>query len=97
MSRNTEPTLNVELGRLLCERHPEWIPDKTLFTECTDVISENAAARLDLLIHPRGGQPVAIETEFKAGPQVDQEAVERLGKTVRSSRQLIESAISWPA
>jgi len=92
--RNIESTLNADLGQLLCDRHPEWTLNQTLFTECTDVIAGNAAARIDLLVHPHGGQPVAIETEFKAGPQVEKEARSRLGKTVRQSRETIESAIS---
>ena len=94
MPRNIETILNAELGHLLCARHPEWVPNRTLFTECTDVIKESAAARIDLLVHPPGGQPVAIETEFKTGPQVDREAASRLGKTVNSTQETIESAIS---
>lgn len=94
MPRNVESSLNYKLGQLLCKRHPEWIADKTLFTECTDILVESAAARVDLLVQPPSGQPVAIETEFRAGTQVDKEAQTRLGKTVRKSNEPIESAIS---
>lgn len=94
MPRNVESSLNTALGRLLCKCNPEWIPDSTLFAECTDVLLENAAARPDLLVQPPGGQPVAIETEFRAGPQVDREARSRLGQTVKGTNERIESAIS---
>ena len=94
MPRNTESTLNAKLGQLLCERHPEWILNETVFTECTDVIDGHASARLDLLVHPSGGQPVAIETEFKTGPQVDEEAQQRLGLVVKDRQETIESALS---
>lgn len=94
MPRNVESTLNTALGQLLSSRHPKWILNRNLFTECTDVIDENVSARLDLLVHPTGGQPVAIETEFFAGPQVEMEAKSRLGKTVKSTGETIESAIA---
>ncbi len=94
MPRNVESTLNTALGQLLSSRHPKWILNQNLFTECTDVIDENVSARLDLLVHPHGGQPVAIETEFIAGPQVEMEAKSRLGKTVKSTGDRIESAIA---
>lgn len=94
MPRNVESTLNTVLGQLLCSRHPRWILDQTLFIECTDIIRENKAARIDLLVHPTGGQPVAVETEFKAGPQVEGEAKARLKKTVKSNGERIECAIA---
>ena len=94
MPRNIESSLNRALGRLLSERNPEWVPDRTLFAECTDVLVGNSAARPDLLVQPPGGQPVAIETEFRAGPQVEREAESRLGEMVKGINERIESAIS---
>ena len=94
MPKNVESSINIALGRLLCQHNPEWIQDKTLFAECTDVLLENNSLQPDLLVQPRGGQPVAIETEFKTGPQVDREARSRLGLTVKISNEPIESAIS---
>ncbi|MDE2833528.1 MAG: hypothetical protein OXM02_03305 [Bacteroidota bacterium] len=79
---------------MLSERNPEWVPDRTLFAECTDVLVGNSAARPDLLVQPPGGQPVAIETEFRAGPQVEREAESRLGEMVKGINERIESAIS---
>jgi len=94
MPKNIESSLTTALGRLLCDCNPEWVPDRTLFAECTDVLVGNSAARPDLLVQPPGGQPVAIETEFKAGPQVEREAESRLGQKVKGINEPIESAIS---
>ena len=74
MPRNVEATINTKLGELLCLRNPHWILNRTLFTECSDMILGSAGSRIDILVHPDGGQPVAIETEFREGPQVEREA-----------------------
>lgn len=94
MPRNIESTLNTELGRLLCDRNSSWVLNETVFTECTGIIKESAGSRPDLLVHPVGGQPVAIETEFRAGKQVEREAQSRLGKTVKKTQDTIECAIA---
>ncbi len=94
MPRNIESTINGELARLLCQRHPKWDLNRTLFSECTGVIADNAALRPDLLVQSPGGQPVVIETEFKAGPQVDKEAKSRLNMRLWDSQERIESAIA---
>lgn len=91
---NIESTINTELGRLLCNRNPRWILDKTVFIENTGIIEESAGARIDILVHPAGGQPVAIETEFKVSNQVETEARSRLGKTVKKTQDKIECAIA---
>jgi len=94
MPQNVEAIINAAIGGKLCEKNPHWELDKTLFTECSDVILESAGSRIDILVHPKGGQPVAVETEFKEGPQVEREAVSRLGKTVKSSHEIIECAMA---
>ena len=94
MPRNVEATVNTKLGELLCLRNPHWVLDRTLFTECSDVILGSAGLRIDILVHPKGGQPVAIETEFREGPQVEREAVSRLGKRIKPSQEVIECAMA---
>ena len=94
MPQNVESTINTELGKLLCLRNPHWVLNKTLFTECSDVILGSAGLRIDILVHPTGGQPVAVETEFREGPQVEREAVSRLGKKVKPSQEIIECAVA---
>ena len=94
MPRNVEATVNTKLGELLCLRNPHWVLNRTLFTECSDVILGSAGLRIDILVHPKGGQPVAIETEFKEGLQVEREAVSRLGKRIKPSQEVIECAMA---
>ncbi len=94
MPRNVETTINTELGKLLCSKNPHWVLGKTLLTECSDVILGSAGSRIDILVHPKGGQPVAIETEFRQGPQVEREALSRLGKAIKPSQEIIECAMA---
>jgi len=94
MPQNVEAIINAAIGGKLCEKNPHWELNKTLFTECSDVILGSAGSRIDILVHPKGGQPVAVETEFKEGPQVEREAVSRLGKTVKPGHEIIECAMA---
>ena len=94
MPRNVETTINTELGKLLCSKNPHWVLGKTLLTECSDVILGSAGSRIDILVHPKGGQSVAIETEFRQGPQVEREALSRLGKAIKPSQEIIECAMA---
>ncbi|MDE2769835.1 MAG: hypothetical protein OXI44_01445 [Bacteroidota bacterium] len=94
MPRNVEATVNTKLGELLCLRNPHWVLNRTLFTECSDMILGSAGSRIDILVHPDGGQPVAIETEFREGPQVEREARSRLGKVVKPKHEVIECSMA---
>ena len=94
MPRNVEATVNTKLGELLCRRNSHWVLDRTLFTECSDIILGSAGSRIDILVHPKGGQPVAIETEFREGPQVEREARSRLGKVVKTNHDTIECSMA---
>ena len=91
--KNVESTLNTELGRLFIPRHPLWNQDN-VHAERTGTLRDHPGRKIDILVENPGGQPVAIETEFQAGPQVRREAEDRLGMSLRSSGRTIESAIS---
>ena len=92
MARNIEPILNAKLGELLIARHPRWTNENVHY-ECKDVLLNYPRRQIDVLVENPFGQPVAIEAEFTAGPQVGREAESRLGLKTNSDK-IIESAIS---
>lgn len=91
--RNTEPQANGALARALMRRHPLW-DDTTVHTERTRVLRGRSALQVDILIHTRARQPVAVETEFAPAASVENEAIGRLGRRLESTGETIESAIS---
>lgn len=98
MAKNVEETLNVKLGELLIARHPRW-SHENVHAERTGTLLNHPLKKIDVLIENPSGQPVAVETEFVAGPQVRREAESRLGLKLSSDMAInpgepIESSIS---
>ena len=93
MPRNTEPQANGALARALTEMHPLW-DDTTVHAERTRVLQGRSGLQVDILIHTPACQPVAVETEFAPAATVEHEAIQRLGKRLKSTGETIESAIS---
>ena len=96
--RNTEPQANYELARALKRRNPEWT-DRTVHAERTHVIrqavpSTGTGKRPDILINPPRSQPVIMETEFAPALTVEQDAIARLGTSLRLSGTNIEGVLS---
>lgn len=92
MARNIEKTLNVKLGELLIDRHPRW-SHENVHAERTKTLHGHPSKQIDVLIENPSAQPVAVETEFAAGPQVGREAESRLGLEL-SSRMAINPGMS---
>ena len=88
----TEPTFNVELAAVLRNKHPHW-PERVT-AEQYGVIQGLPNHQIDILVHGTGNSPVAIETEFFPALAVENEAISRIGKVVKSSGQAIEHAIA---
>ena len=95
MPRQTEPSANNALGRLL----QRMLPTCQVRTENTQAIAGHPGLRPDILITATGRSPVVIEAEFAPGPNVEAEARERLGLRTTSDGRLIEAAValSYPA
>ena len=96
--RNTEPQANYELARALKRRNPDWT-DRTVHAERTHVIrqavpSTGTGKRPDILINSPRSQPVIVETEFAPARTVEQDAIARLGTSLRRSGTDIEGVLS---
>ena len=94
MPRQREEILNAELGRLLIARHPQWT-ENNVHIDSTRVLRGQLGAKIDVLVEDPGGQPVAVETKFKAGALALRSQVEeRLGSVLEQSGRMIESGVS---
>ena len=95
MPRQTEPSANNALGRLL----QRMLPTCEVRTENTQAIAGHPGLRPDILITAVGRSPVVIEAEFAPGANVEVEAQERLGLRTTSDGRLIEAAValSYPS
>ena len=62
--------------------------------EQTNVLSEAAKLRPDLIVRHPGGLPVAVETEYTPAHTVEQDARQRLGKTLLQTGESIEQALA---
>ena len=87
-----EVAFNFELAAVLRRKHPRW-PGR-IGVEQTNVFSEAAGLRPDIIIRHPGGLPVAVETEYAPATTVEQDACERLGRTLRETGDTIEQALA---
>ena len=92
MAKTSESAFNTELAKVLRRKHPRW-PDR-IGVEQTNVFSEAAGLRPDLIVRHPGGLPVAVETEYTPAHTVEQDARQRLGKTLRQTGDNIEQALA---
>ena len=92
MPRTTEIAFNPELAKVLRKKHPRW--SDRIGVEQTNVFSEAAGLQPDIIVRHPGGLPVAIETEFTPAYTVEQDAQQRLGKTLRQTGDSIEQAVA---
>ena len=75
MPRQTEPSANNALGRLL----QRMLPTCQVRTENTQAIAGRPGLRPDILITAVGRAPVVIEAEFAPAANVEDEALETTG------------------
>ena len=92
MPRTAENVFNAELANVLRRKHPRW-PDR-IGVEQTNVLTEGAGLRPDIIVRHPGGIPVAVETEYTPAHTVEQDARERLGRTLRQTEERIEQALA---
>ena len=92
--RQTEPSANIALGRLL----QRMLPTCQVRTENTQAIAGHPGLRPDVLITAVGRAPVVIEAEFAPAASAEAEARERLGLHTADGRP-IEAAVAlrYPA
>ena len=80
------------LASVLRRKHPRW-PDR-IGVEQTNAFSEAAGLQPDLIVRHQGGLPVAVETEYTPAHTVEQDARQRLGKTLRQTGESIEQSLA---
>ena len=95
MPRQTEPSANIALGRLL----QRMLPTCQVRTENTRAIAGHPGLRPDVLITAAGRAPVVIEAEFAPAANAEAEARERLGLYTMTGGRPIEATIAlrYPA
>ena len=77
---------------MLRRKHPRW-PDR-IGVEQTNVFIESAGLQPDIIVRHPGGLPVAVETEYTPAQTVEQDARERLGRTLLQTGDRIEQALA---
>lgn len=90
--RTAETAFNTALGNVLRRKHPRW-PNR-IGVEQTNVFVEAAGLQPDIIVRQPGGLPVALETEYAPARTVEEDACERLGKTLRDGGGCIEQALA---
>ena len=92
--RTTETAFNTELAKVLRRKHPRWPEPGRIGVEQTNVFSESAGLQPDIIVRHPGGLPVAVETEYIPARSVEQDARQRLGKTLRETGENVEQALA---
>ena len=91
MPKTNEIAFNVRLLDVLRTKHPAWrehtgVEQQGVFRE--------TALQPDLVIHPPGGLPVVLETEYWPARSVEEDARARLGKFLQYNGDRIEQTIA---
>lgn len=91
MPRTNEVAFNVELSNVLRTKHPRW---RDHIRAEQQAVVRAAAKRPDIVIHPPGGIPVVLETEFEPARSVEEDAQARLGQILQFNGDRIEQTIA---
>ena len=91
MPRTSETAFNARLSGVLETKHPGWRGH--VHAERRGML-RNASKQPDLVVHPPGGAPVVLETEFVPAPGVEDDARARLREELTGGGDLIEQAIA---
>ena len=91
MPANSEATINVELGRVLRTKHPDW--RSGIGVEQSQVL-RRASHRPDIVVRSAGGQVVVVETEFAPGRDVERDACARLARIVDANDEPVEQVVA---
>ena len=90
MPRQTEPNANNALGDLL----RGMMPLCEVRSENTQTFTNHPGRHADVLITAPGFSPVVVEGEYDPAPEVEKDALDRLGLAVQGEPQTIEAAIA---
>lgn len=88
----TEPAFNLELSRVLRQKHPRW--KNAIGAEQVRVLRGQPQKQPDIVLSPAGSSPVVLETEFLPAATVESDAAARLGSILASDDRKIEQVIA---
>ena len=86
--RMAEPALNSFVASALGDRLGGWV----VSAEATKTLTK-AGLRPDIVVDT-GAAPVAVETEYVPAPQVEDEAIARIGETLSATGRVVEVAVA---
>lgn len=89
----TEPTINDAIAQILRTTRHNWHDPKIVKSENTSQLTGNSK-RPDILVTEPGVSPVVIENEVMPAVNVEAEALERLGHTMKENGSRILSSIA---
>ena len=92
--KTAEASFNDTLSKVLRTRHPRWSEKKVIGAEQTNVFSEGAGLKPDIVIRHPGGIPVVVETEYVPAISVESDAISRMGRTLKDERRRIEQSVA---
>ena len=90
MARQSEPNSNNALGDLL----RSLLPGCNVRSENTQTFPTYPGRHADILITAPGRSPVVVEAEYEPAPEVEKDALDRLGLAVEGEPRTIEAAIA---
>ena len=91
MARTQVRAFNTELARVLRTKHPRW---GRLSSEQTDILVGAKSDRPDIVVPSPSGQVVIIETEYAPALSVEDDALKRLGVSLRTNSEIVEQVIA---
>ena len=91
--RNHEQTFNAALGAVLQTQRRGW-RDRVATEMSGSIVGGSRAGRADNLVYPDNMQPVVVEAAFANSPDVDGDAVARLGKKESHHQREIMTAVA---
>ncbi len=90
MARHAESNPNFKLAEML----QRMAPKSRMEAEKTGVLEKSKGLRPDILIAADGRSPVVIEAEYLPAPNVENEALDRLGERVVHEQRHIEAVVA---
>ena len=96
MSRIIEGEFNTNLSEILRSKNPRWRKGNFVNGEAIGSLNQ-AGATPDILIAPPNTLPVIIESEYLPARTVEEDAIGRLGRVVKSTNTRIEQVIALRA
>ncbi|MDE0094049.1 MAG: hypothetical protein OXO49_06070 [Gammaproteobacteria bacterium] len=92
ISRSDEKVINFALAEILRGKHPRWRED--LVAESTQILVEQGLQPDISMLARSGGHPVLIETEYAPARTVENDAIKRLGHTLREHGYQVERCMA---